>query len=162
MPNQETITCKNNFGETVTLPKKKFEFRPSVYAIIRHNDKICVCKNKSNGKYWLPGGGVEKGEPRIDALMREIDEETGLKHVEIERLIDSYENFFFYQPTDEAMHAFLFFYAGSSEETDCKTGDLIDDEEVTDWEWKTFEEIQDISFSSLDDEIHKMIAGLKT
>lgn len=68
------ITCKNNLCEIVTLPKEKFQFRPSVYGIKKNSRRICVCRNKSNGKIWFPCGGIDKGEKMAEALLREIKE----------------------------------------------------------------------------------------
>lgn len=104
----DKIKCKNNFDRIVELPKDKFVFRPSAYGIILDDDKAVFMENKSNGKLWFPGGGVEIGETLEDALKREIMEETGLK-VEVGEMILFKENFFYYEPLDEAYHAFLFF-----------------------------------------------------
>jgi len=53
-----------------------------VAAIIKDNDSILVTKRKS-GKFqdlWeFPGGKIEQGESRVDALVREIDEELNLR-----------------------------------------------------------------------------------
>lgn len=42
----------------------------------------------------LPGGGLQPGEPMIQALEREIQEETGLNNVRIENLLTIVEGFF--------------------------------------------------------------------
>ncbi|PID52742.1 MAG: hypothetical protein CR972_00510 [Candidatus Moraniibacteriota bacterium] len=124
------ITCKNHRGEIVSLPAEKFVFRPSVYGFIVNTQKeIVTLRNKSTDKIWFPGGGVEIHETLEDALHREIREETGLT-VHVEDMALFQENFFYYEPCDEAYHAFLFFYM-------CRTvGDdtLIDDENVDDLE----------------------------
>lgn len=43
------------------------------------NDKEEIILAKSHGSYQFPGGHVEKNEELIDALYREINEETGIK-----------------------------------------------------------------------------------
>ncbi len=44
-----------------------------------------------------------------DALKREVKEEIGLD-ITVDKLLLFKENFFYYQPLDEAYHAFLFFF----------------------------------------------------
>lgn len=48
----------------------------SVRAIIIKNGKI-VMQMEGTGQYKIPGGGIEEGEDIIDALKREVREETG-------------------------------------------------------------------------------------
>ncbi len=52
----------------------------SVGAAILHNDRILILKRRSDdfmpNIYELPGGGLEKGETLLDAVKREITEET--------------------------------------------------------------------------------------
>lgn len=52
----------------------------SVGAAMIHNGKILILKRRSDdfmpNIYELPGGGLEKGETLIDAVKREIAEET--------------------------------------------------------------------------------------
>lgn len=155
------ITCKNNYGEIVTIPREKFQFRPSVYGIIRNSGKICICKTKSNGKIWFPGGGVDRGEKRTDALLREIKEETGLQNVQIGSLIGSFENFFYRQPTDEAMHAFLFFYECATAEWDLYSNDNVNDDEATDFQWIEISQLKKEDLSDLNEELFRMICSLE-
>lgn len=51
-----------------------------VRAIIIQDNKIILIKRvKPNETYWVfPGGGIEKGETKEQALIREIKEELGL------------------------------------------------------------------------------------
>lgn len=55
--------------------------RLGVYALAMYRDNVILIR-KSRGPYtgrWdLPGGGVEFGESPLDALVREVQEETGL------------------------------------------------------------------------------------
>jgi 8-oxo-dGTP diphosphatase len=55
----------------------RYVARPSAYAVLFNAEKkILVVRHK--GKYFLPGGGLERGESERAALYREVMEETGL------------------------------------------------------------------------------------
>lgn len=49
-----------------------------VRAVIRHQNKILVCRYKKRTHYFFPGGHVEFGEKAEKALGREMKEELGL------------------------------------------------------------------------------------
>jgi 8-oxo-dGTP diphosphatase len=156
------IKCKNQRNEWVTLPREKFRFRPSVYGIIRNPEgKICVCRNMSDGKLWFPGGGINVGETRKDALLREIKEETGLQGVIIGECLSSVENFFFYEPTDEAMHAFLFFYDCKTTDTKLKGNDQVEDDEARDFQWIDPAQVKKDDFSDMQEEIMALLQLLE-
>lgn len=52
--------------------------REAVRAIIIKDGKVALVKSLKENHYKFPGGGIEKGESRIDTLIRETKEETGL------------------------------------------------------------------------------------
>ncbi len=154
-----TISCKNNFGEKVDIPTSKFIFRPSAYGFIVRDQDILVMHNKNNDKLWFPGGGIEIHERLEDGLKREVKEETGLE-IKIQKLALTKENFFYYQPLDEAYHAFLFFYL-------CRplTDKIAADDEVDDFEsekpcWMNIAEIKKEDISDLSEEIDKILQQL--
>ncbi len=60
--------------------------RQAVRSIAIKDNKILTIYSTTNGDYSLPGGGVEKGESCIDALRREVKEETGYDVMEIKEL----------------------------------------------------------------------------
>lgn len=58
---------------------KEYIYRPAAYCLIfnRHKDKIALIQT-SDGKYFLPGGGLEKNETHEECLKREALEEMGM------------------------------------------------------------------------------------
>lgn len=78
-----TISDKD-FGFT-DLEEKADKIRFSVRVLL-YNEKgeICVIKSEKNGYFQLPGGGIEKGESIIEAVIRETKEESGylIKNIE--------------------------------------------------------------------------------
>lgn len=52
--------------------------RPGAYAIIerKEDDKIAIA---TDGEYFFLGGGIEEGETEIEALKRELIEESGYR-----------------------------------------------------------------------------------
>lgn len=68
-----------------------FEKKDSVKAIIFCPDnKILILRRQEEsggaGQWDIPGGGIEKGENQIDALKREVFEESGLKIDDIKKV----------------------------------------------------------------------------
>lgn len=50
--------------------------RPGAYAVIQNKDKQIAVIQTHNG-HFLPGGGMDPGETEVEALKRELMEETG-------------------------------------------------------------------------------------
>jgi ADP-ribose pyrophosphatase YjhB (NUDIX family) len=147
------IRCKNNLGQIVELPVEKFIFRPSVYGVVIDNKKVVLLKNKSNGKFWFPGGGIELGERIEDALKREILEETGL-NIKVGEMIFFKENFFYYQPLDEAYHAFLFFFI--CKPNNKKIGKSTDFESKNP-QWIKIMDVKEEQISDLASDLYKLL-----
>ncbi|KJZ19394.1 NUDIX hydrolase [Loktanella sp. S4079] len=61
-------------------PKKghKYTLRPGAYAILPRDGKILVTYQAApHFEHQLPGGGIDPGESPVQALHREVFEETG-------------------------------------------------------------------------------------
>ncbi len=53
--------------------------RPSVRGIILKDNKLAMIHSMKYDYYKFPGGGIENGENHLDALVREVAEESGLQ-----------------------------------------------------------------------------------
>ena len=126
MTDPATVECRCFLGGTIHLPRTRLALRPSVYGLIPHADRVLLLSSRHTGRLYPPGGGVEVGERLPEALQREIQEEAGIS-VEVGALAGFHENFFYYDPTEEAFHSLLFFFHCTP-----LTFELLPDEQVQD------------------------------
>lgn len=63
-------------------PNAAVQKRTAVRAVVFDGNKLLMVET-NRGDYKFPGGGVEQGETLVQALIREIAEETGYTDVEI-------------------------------------------------------------------------------
>ena len=132
------IDCVTFYGEIKLLPKERLSFRPAVYGMIQDAGRLLLVKNRNNGNYTLPGGGIEIGECMVDALKREVREETGLA-VEVGEFLEFRERCFYYDPEDLAFHGLSFFYRCKPLTFELATEENIEDDEATEPSWIAIE-----------------------
>ena len=70
----------------VRRPDVVYRERPRAYAVIRGADDRLAFVSGQGGRLFLPGGGMQPGEPPKDALLREIIEEIGWRAHILERI----------------------------------------------------------------------------
>jgi 8-oxo-dGTP pyrophosphatase MutT (NUDIX family) len=71
--------------------------RVAAYAVLTRDEEVLLTRMSSRtrieGRWTLPGGGIDHGEDPRDALRREVYEETGLR-VEPGRVVDVHTSHF--------------------------------------------------------------------
>ena len=75
------------------MTKKALPLRIGVGAIVLNNkNKIFVGKRKDNpvDKWQMPQGGVNKDETFLNAMKRELNEETSIKNIKIIKELDGW------------------------------------------------------------------------
>jgi 8-oxo-dGTP diphosphatase len=65
----------------------RYRRRPGVYAILARDGQVLLTHQADPvPEFQLPGGGIDKGEPLLTALHREVYEETGWRIAPLRRL----------------------------------------------------------------------------
>jgi ADP-ribose pyrophosphatase YjhB (NUDIX family) len=112
-------------------------FEVIVRAIIVVKGKMLFQRNLEGGELALPGGHIEKGETVKQTLIRELEEESGLK-IFVGKLVYINENYF--EQQGEEVHEIGFYFLASvigdvPDEIESKEGHIdfrfVDLDEIT-------------------------------
>ena len=133
--------------------KKKLPLRLGVGAIVLNKqNRVFVGKRKDNpvNKWQMPQGGVNYGEKLIDAMKRELEEETGIKNIEILKELNGWSE---YELPDHLLGKiwrgkyrgqkqkwFVVRFLGSDDEINLNTSRP----EFIEWQWLDIENLTDV------------------
>lgn len=96
MDNSIKILCRDIHGGVHLVDQDKLIKRSASYALIVQDQKLLlVCDRSGNNRWDFPGGGVDPGEGSLQALHREVLEETGLQVTGDPKLICSFIEYFY-------------------------------------------------------------------
>ena len=127
-----------------TMRYRKKEVRTAVVAVVKNNDGNVLLTKRAIppylGKWVMPGGKIDLGEPITAALKREVMEEVGLE-VHVEGLIDIYE----IVPSDEHREHYVILYYLASP----KSGNLAPNKgEISEVVWADRETVNSMDISN--------------
>lgn len=63
-------------------------FKITQNIIIKNNSRKALILKHTTGNWLLPGGKINQGENWLEALIREIKEETGITNFKIDRVLE--------------------------------------------------------------------------
>lgn len=133
--------------------KKSLPLRLGVGAIVLNKqNRVFVGKRKDNpvNKWQMPQGGVNDGEKLIDAMKRELEEETGIKNIKILKEVNGWSE---YELPDyllgkvwrgkyrgQKQKWFVVRFLGNDSEINLKTSKP----EFIEWQWLNIENLTEV------------------
>ncbi|MDQ3239746.1 MAG: NUDIX domain-containing protein [bacterium] len=104
--------CREINGNVHIIKESELVKRASVYGVIVSEDKILLVKDRTSEDKWdLPGGGLELNEDLIQALHREIKEETGITLTQKPELICEFIEYFYDIETNKGWESTRSFFS---------------------------------------------------
>ena len=152
------------------MTEKKLPLRIGVGVIILNDkNKIFVGKRKDNpvDKWQMPQGGINKNEPLLTAMKRELDEETSIKNIQIIKELDGW--FQYELPKNllgiiwkgkfrgQKQKWFVVRFTGEESEINLKTKHP----EFIEWKWVEMDELPKIIVDFKKDVYEKLLLELK-
>ena len=153
------------------MDKNKLPLRLGVGAIVLNKDnQVFVGKRKDNpvNKWQMPQGGVDKNEDLIDAMKRELEEETSIKNIKIIKELEKWTE---YELPDyllgkiwkgkfrgQKQKWFIVRFLGNDDEINLKT----DHPEFIEWKWLNIEKLPDVIVHFKKSVYEKLVPEIKS
>ena len=138
----------------ITVHEDELLYRPCVGAMLVNNMRMVFVAKRidSKGDYWqMPQGGIDEGEDPVQAVLRELQEETGTDKVVIIAESDIWRN---YDLPDELVGKlwggkyrgqrqkwFALQFLGEDRDINIKAHKIP---EFSDWKWVDFDELPNL------------------
>ncbi|TSC73147.1 MAG: NUDIX hydrolase [Parcubacteria group bacterium Gr01-1014_38] len=152
MGNNALVECTTLYGDRKLVKASALTFRPAAYALVLREGKLLLVNTRSTGKWFFPGGAIERGETMRDGILREVREETGVE-IEVRELFQCKESFFYYDPWDAAYHSFSFFYTAVPKTFELTEAYNAEDKEAKSPAWVDVKQLKASDFQLLAGEI---------
>jgi ADP-ribose pyrophosphatase YjhB (NUDIX family) len=95
--------------------------------LLDQNDRIALVRHTYTDHWYLPGGGVKKGESTKAAIIRELSEEVAIENPSVERVLGVYHS----KRESKDDHLVIFVARTASPPNEClKRADLMEIEEA--------------------------------
>ncbi len=133
--NRKLIECELIAGGKKSVLADQLVFRPAAYALVYDEPKLLLVNTKSTGKWFFPGGAIEKGEKAEDSLRREVQEETGIELLDVSFFLFK-ESFFYYEPHNVGYHCLNVFFIATPKSrgsTSHEQHDPTDEADTYEW-----------------------------
>ncbi|MFP7657453.1 NUDIX hydrolase [Chryseobacterium proteolyticum] len=151
----------NVFGDDIDTIWKEFQ---SLFRIIEaagglvNNSKGEMLFIKRLGKWDLPKGKMEKGESREESAVREIEEETGLKDVELVKFINTTYHIYVERNGEKILKCTHWFEMNFNGEDTSKPQI---EEGITEVAWKNNTQIENEVFPNTFKNIHLIVTEFR-
>ena len=112
MSSNKIMLCRDINGDVHIISQSELIQRTSVYGVVERESGVLLVRDRtrSDEKWDLPGGGVESNEGLLDALKREIKEETDLDIASEPRKICEFIEYFYDIESQEGWESTRHFY----------------------------------------------------
>ncbi len=97
---------------------------PSVEAVVFNNDEILLVHRKDDGLWCLPGGITDPGETLAESVLRELQEETGIRGT-VQQLLGIFDSRLWH--SDKKIHFYHFLFLIEAADLTLKPSDEVSD-----------------------------------
>lgn len=139
------VECTTLLGERILVPREQIGLRLSVYGVVLWQKNVLLVHGRTSGRLWFPGGGVKAWESLEETLIREIEEETGLK-IQISSYLTFKEEFFYHDVWKKAFHSLRFYLSCSPLTFNLVSDDKVNDGESLNPRWFNIDDLTPSSF----------------